>query len=80
MNILEPVIKSFFNLPALAGVAQWLAYWPVNQKVTGLIPSQDTCLGCGPGPQAGGLREATDLCVSCTPMFLFLSFSFPSSL
>ena len=23
----------------------------MNQRVTGLIPSQDTCLGCGPGPQ-----------------------------
>ena len=24
---------------ALAGVAQWIEYWPVNQKVTNLIPS-----------------------------------------
>ena len=35
---------------ALAGVAQWIECWPANQSVTGLIPSQGTCLGCGPGP------------------------------
>ena len=28
----------------------WLV-WPVNQRVSGSIPSQDTCLGCRPGPQ-----------------------------
>ena len=36
---------------AMAGVAQWIECRPVNQKVAGLIPSQVTCLGCGPGPQ-----------------------------
>ena len=36
---------------ALAGVAQWIEHWPMNPKVPGLIPSQGTCLGCGPGPQ-----------------------------
>ena len=36
---------------ALAGVAQWIENWTVKQSVTGLIPSQGTCLGCGPGPQ-----------------------------
>ena len=35
---------------ALAGVAQWIEYRPVNQRVTGSIPSQGTCLGCGLGP------------------------------
>ena len=35
----------------LAGVAQWIEYQPANQRVTGLIPSQDTYLGYGPGPQ-----------------------------
>ena len=38
---------------ALAGVAQWIECQPANQKVTGLILSQGTCLGCGPGPQLG---------------------------
>ena len=37
----------------LAGVAQWIECWPVNQKVASLTPSQGTCLGCGPGPQLG---------------------------
>ena len=36
---------------ALAGVAQWIECWPVNQRVSGSIPSQGTCLGCRPGPQ-----------------------------
>ena len=35
----------------LAGVAQWIECWPENQRVTSLIPSQGTCLGCGPGLQ-----------------------------
>ena len=34
----------------LAGVAQWIECWPVNQRVASLIPSQGTCLGCGAGP------------------------------
>ena len=37
----------------LAGVAQWIERGPVNQRVASLIPSQGTCLGCGPGPQMG---------------------------
>ena len=36
---------------ALVGVAQWIDGQPVNQRVTGLILSQGTGLGCGPGPQ-----------------------------
>ena len=27
------------NQIALAGVAQWIERWPVNQRVAGLIPS-----------------------------------------
>ena len=38
---------------ALAGVAQWTECWPVNPKVTGLIPGQGTCLGCRLGPHLG---------------------------
>ena len=36
---------------AVAGVAQWIECGPANQSITGSIPSQDTRLGCGPGPQ-----------------------------
>ena len=35
----------------LTGVAQLIEHRPENQRVTGSIPSQGTCLGCGPGPQ-----------------------------
>ena len=41
---------------ALAGVSQWIERRPVNQKVSGSVPSQGTCLGCGPGPQLGRAR------------------------
>ena len=34
---------------ALAGVAQGIECQPVNQRVSGSIPSQGTFLGCGPG-------------------------------
>ena len=37
--------------PILAGVAQWVGCWPENQRVALSIPSQGTCLGCGPGPE-----------------------------
>ena len=36
---------------ALAGVAQWTECRPANQRVSGSVPSQGTCLGCRPGPQ-----------------------------
>ena len=58
-------------LPWLS-VAQWIEHQPVNQKVTSLIPTQGTCLGCGPGSLVGGVQEATDQCVSYTLMFLYL--------
>ena len=38
---------------AMTGVAQWVGDHSTKQKVTGLIPSQGTCLGCEPGPQSG---------------------------
>ena len=43
-------IKKFL---ALAGVTQWTECHPANRKVAGSIPSQGTCLGCGPGPLLG---------------------------
>ena len=36
---------------ALTGMAQWVERHPADQKVNSSSPSQDTCLGCGPGPQ-----------------------------
>ena len=46
-------------------------YQPENQKVVGLIPSQDTCLGYRPGPSFGGCKRQP-VCV-----FLHLSPSLP---
>ena len=52
---------------ALAGVAQWIECQPVNQRVTGSIPS----LGHMPGLQARstveGVRKATHIDVSLPP-------------
>ena len=40
------------HMPLLwLGVAQWTEGRPVNQRVSGSIPSQGTCLACGPGLQ-----------------------------
>ena len=50
---------SLNSLRDLAGVAQWIERGPENQKVAGSIPSQGIFLGCGPGPQVGGMQEAT---------------------
>ena len=45
-------MKTYFkNNKALAGMAQWIEHRPMNQRVAGSIPRQDTSLGCGPGPQ-----------------------------
>ena len=64
-------LKNYFIAPG--GVAQWIERWPVNQRVTGSIPSQDTCLGCGPGPQYGAYERQPQIEVSP-------SFSLPSLL
>ena len=39
---------------APAGVAQWIECRPVNQRVPSSLPSQGTCLGCGPHPRLRG--------------------------
>ena len=66
---------------ALAGVAQWMEHLPVNERVANSIPSQGTCLGCGPGPWLGACERdlvsvsLTHLCFSPS-----LSLSLPISL
>ena len=62
-NILEDIFVFLKDL-ALAGVAQWIECWPVNHRVTGLIPGQGTCLGCGPGPQWGVHKRQPHIDVS----------------
>ena len=58
---------------AVAGVCQWNECWPANQRVAGLIPSQGTCVGCGPGPQQGAHERQPHMDV-----YLPLSPPFPS--
>ena len=50
LNHLSLLKTSIFTL---AGIAQWIEHQPVNQRVTGLILSQGTYLGCRPCPQWG---------------------------
>ena len=58
-------IHLFKNMyQALAGVAQWIECQPTNQRVTGSIPSQGTCLGCRPGPQQGAGKKQPHIDVS----------------
>ena len=59
---------------ALAGIAQWIKCQPANQRVAGLIPRQDTCLDCRPGPKQGAHERQLHIDVSL-PLFLppFLS-------
>ena len=59
---------------ALAGVAQWIERQSVNQRFAGSIPSQGTCLGCGPGPQFGVHERQPHIDVSL-PLFLPLFLS-----
>ena len=50
-----------------------LPAWAVNQRVTGSIPSQGTCLGCEPGPQWGPCERQPHIDIS-------LPLSLPSQL
>ena len=54
---------------ALADVAQLFECRPANQKVTCSIPSQGTCLGCGPGSRKGVCERQPHIDVSL-PLFL----------
>ena len=50
-------------------MAQWIERQPANQRVTGLIPSQGTRLGCRPGLQLGAHKKQPLIDVSL-PLFL----------
>ena len=58
---------------ALAGVAQWIEHQPANQRVTGSIPSEGTCLVVDQVPGGGYARGNHTLIF----LFFFLP-SFPS--
>ena len=72
ISVVTSFSKRFFKKKiyfAVAGVAQWIECWPVNQRVSDSIPSQGTCLGCRPGPQKGARRKQPHVDVSL-PLFL----------
>ena len=60
-------LKSFPRSPGWCSSVDWV--WAVNQRVTGLILSQGTCLGCGPGPWWGprGRQPHIDVSLSLSP-------------
>ena len=62
---------------ALAGVAQWIGHWPMNQGVTGSTPGLGTCLGWGPVPQLGTCKKQP---VDVSLIYRFFSTSLPPSL
>ena len=47
----------------------WIERQKGNQKAASLIPSQDTCLGCGPGPQEGTHKRQPHIDVSLRLFF-----------
>ena len=54
-------IRKFLNnnILALAGMAQWIEHWPVNEKVTSSIPSLGHMPGLWARSPVGGAQEAT---------------------
>ena len=59
---------------ALAGVAQWIECGPANQRVTGSIPSQGTCLSCRSGAHWWARERQLYIDVSL-PLYFPLFFS-----
>ena len=59
-------------------VAQLVGASSIHKKVVGLIPSQDTHLGCGFNPRSLQVGETTDQCLPLSfSLSLFLTFSLP---
>ena len=66
-----PILTSSHNyfkvkFISLAGVAQWIEPWPVNQKVASSIPTHGTCLGCGARSLVGACeRQQMNISLAC---------------
>ena len=69
--IWDCILRSFQDL---ASVAQWVELQPGNQNVASSIPTQGTCLGCGPRPQLE-VCERQPIGVSLSPTSPFLTLS-----
>ena len=63
---------------ALTGVAQLAMHCPSKQKASSSIPGQGTCVDCRIGPQAGCVREATDVSLLHRCFYPCLPLSLPS--
>ena len=63
------------ELIALVGWLNWLEHHPIHQKIAGLIPSQETYLGCVFDPMSGHIWEATNRCFCHINVSLSLSLS-----
>ena len=75
------LLGCFNSNKALAGVAQWIEWWPATQKVADSIPSQGTYLACGPSPQVVVCkRQLIDLSLAHWCFSPSLSPSLPFSL
>ena len=56
-SVKKPDIQLFQKKQwAVAGVSQWTEHWPMNRKVTGLIPSQAHAWVAGQVPTWGHSR------------------------
>ena len=67
-TVLLPFGGSYYlirKVLALAGLALWIKHWPAKPKVCSSIPSQGTCLGCGPCSLLGARkRQPMDVSLS----------------
>ena len=79
LPIFNWVISFYYSFKSCLYIPGWCGSWiecqPANQRAAGSIPSQGTCLGCGPGPQLGVHERQPHIDVS-----LSLSPSLPLSL
>ena len=74
----EPLLNAA-SCPGWCGSVDWVP--ACNQRVAGLIPSQGSCLGCGPGHQLGAYeKQPINVCLAHWCFSLSLSLSFPHSL
>ena len=58
------------QISPVVSVAQWVGASSHNQRVSDLIPSQGTYLGCGFDPQSGHVQSLVRACTGGNPSML----------
>ena len=58
-------VKTFYDTCGLMGVAQLVGHRPAGQRVTSLLPSQDTCLPCEFSLHIGHTQEGVPRLGTC---------------